>query len=319
MQAVPALRVLSIVRVVRLLKFAQASQQLYTILTTMVLTMKTLSDLFLVLIVSICLYGIAMVSLIGKSKELQDIKLGPEGDETVQDRFGNTISAMFSLFELMTLEGWIHVYRPLVVRRLWVFAPVALFIICFTWGMLNLVTAFVIEENMQCKVDLDAVEEERMVRTLHKDLRKVQKIVEEKLGALGNDLTYEMFESFLLKQEPVRRAFLHAGCSARSGRDIYEVFDWDCSGNHTVKEFFTGLNKLHDNSTQSSALWHFLAVRASADGNEILISRFNESFVAWRSDLVKRHAAIEKSLAQQEEALQAISKYCVPEPLHSPP
>merc|ERR1719262_1022899 len=92
------------------------------------------------------IYAIFATTAIGRNTAFDGVLI--QGD-TVKQRFGTVYRSMYSLFELMTLEGWDQVARPLVEEQPAVVIFVASFIMVFTFGMLNMVVAMVVEKTLE--------------------------------------------------------------------------------------------------------------------------------------------------------------------------
>jgi len=247
-----------------------------------------------------------MVSLVGKEKSFKDIRIGT-GQWTVDDYFGTTGRAMFSLFELLTLEGWDQVYRPLVRVKWWVFVLVSIFIVIFTYCMLNMVVAFIIQKNMECREELDKIHGTKVLRELEGEINTLLATFHRQKAG-GRKLTYEGFEACLFSQAPIRKAFAQLGCRPWNGIEIFQVLEGD--GYLTVDDFFESLGRLLKNKSDARALWHLLAVQATAGGQEKQIRQLAKSLSTWRDGLDRQRSAIENSLAEQDEAIKVLPTCC---------
>merc|ERR1719379_2839628 len=98
-----------------------------------------------IMIFGVFLYSIFATVIIGRNSVFDGVMIN--GD-TVDNRFGKVYRSMYSLFELMTLEGWEQVARPLVEKQPLTFLFIGSFILIFTYGMLNMVVATVVEKTL---------------------------------------------------------------------------------------------------------------------------------------------------------------------------
>merc|ERR1711879_1125209 len=94
------------------------------------------------MVFGLLLFSIFSVTIIGRNSAFDGVMIY---QDTVYDRFGTVYRSMYSLFELMTLEGWDRTARPLVERQPMILLFLALFIMIFTFGILNMVVALVVE------------------------------------------------------------------------------------------------------------------------------------------------------------------------------
>lgn len=309
-RAAPVLRALRLIRVVRLFKLLRYWQGLYAMVMSMTKTIKTLADVFVVLMTCFFLYATVMVTLIGRSKTFKDVKIG---ERTTADYFGSISTAMLTLFDLMILEGWVSVYRPLVSKQFWVFIPVSIFIVAFTFGMLNMIVAFIIDTNVESRREIDEVNEKKRLQTLREDLELLQED-SKKDGAFGGKLTYGKFEAILLSKAPVRQIFQGLGCETCNAREIFEVVDWDDTGRHTVSEFLESLLGMLTSDDTATASWHRLAANSIVKGHEWQISELENSFVTWRDVLDQHRSGMTVSLASQDEALSSLARFLDSQP-----
>merc|ERR1712151_32496 len=98
------------------------------------------------ILAGIFLSAVFTTSTIGRNKDLRRLQMGIA---TGEERFGSIPDSMYSLFELMTLEGWENVGRPLVKAEPAFAIFLFLFIMVFTFGMLNMVVAMVVEKTIE--------------------------------------------------------------------------------------------------------------------------------------------------------------------------
>merc|ERR1740123_1987566 len=105
--------------------------------------MKSMCFLVSAMTFGVLLYAIVAANMIGKNSAFDGVMIH---EDTVYDRFGTVGQAMYSLFELMTLEGWDQVARPLVEAQPLTIFFIGSFIVIFTFGMLNMIVAMVVEK-----------------------------------------------------------------------------------------------------------------------------------------------------------------------------
>ncbi len=73
--------------------------------------------------------------------------------------FGDLGSSLFTLFQVMTIEGWPDIARPLMVQAPWAWAFFVVFILVSTFTVLNLFIAVVVNA-MQRQVAAELKHEE---------------------------------------------------------------------------------------------------------------------------------------------------------------
>lgn len=310
LQMMSVFRIVRLVRLIRLVKLIRLLQGLYVILSAMWNAVQTMSFLLAIMVFGLLIYSIFAVTLIGRNSALSEVRIN--GTDTVYDRFGTVFRAMYSLFELMTLEGWETVARPIVETEPWLFFFIASYIMIFTFGMLNMIVATVIEKTLHhTRIMSDNQRDEERER-MRKELHSVRRLFadgapKEKAGRL----TYEEFEKALQMHEPIAKMFGKMGISLYDAKELYTVLDWDDSGDLTIKEFLSGLQKLQDGVCSP---WDSLATHAIVRNNRNKISGLHEDIkkaseksTKWRQEAEQRAQVQEKALKDILVRLRALS------------
>jgi len=283
-------RIVRLVRLIRLIKLIRLLHGLYVILMAFWHAMQTMSFLLALMLFGLMIYAIFAVNLIGRNANLRHVRIN--GD-TVRDRFGTVYKSMYSLFELMTLEGWESVARPIVEELPYMFLFIASFIMIFTFGMLNMIVALVIEKTMHHSrmMSEHAMQAER--DHMADELVRVKTLFNsggQEAGA--GAITITEFETALRESEAVRKIFQNMGISLGDVRELYSVLDWDESGDLTVKEFLEGLQKLQDGAENpwDSLATHSIVRNIKGQATQIneRLSRQTISEEAWREELERR-------------------------------
>merc|ERR1719379_662719 len=111
------------------------------------------------------LFGILFVKILGKEAQSEDIKLW----------FGTLGGAMFTLFTIVTLEGWADIARAVWETEKWFMTFVILiFIMLCSFAVLNTVLAVIVEHTLGEAMD----GREEMVRKAQEELhRTVEKLL----------------------------------------------------------------------------------------------------------------------------------------------
>jgi len=189
---------------------------------------------------------------------------------------------------------------------------IASYIMIFTFGMLNMIVATVIEKTLHHTRMMSDSQRDEERKRMQKELHSVRKLFsdgapKEKAGRL----TYEEFETALKVHEPIREIFGKMGISLYDAKELYTVLDWDDSGDLTIKEFLSGLQKLQDGVCSP---WDSLATHAIVRNNRNKISSLHEELVQaseksarWRQEAEHRAQVQERALKDILTRLRALS------------
>merc|ERR1719362_1804055 len=302
LQVMSVFRIVRLVRLVRLVKLIRLLRGLYVIVLAMWHAMQTMSFLLAIMAFGLLIYSIFAVTLIGRNTNLDSVRIN--GTDTVYDRFGTVFRAMYSLFELMTLEGWEAVARPIVEEEPWLFLFIVSYIMIFTFGMLNMIVATVIEKTLHHTRMLSDSHQAEERRRMKEELIRIRTMFDESNQDAGSGkMTFEEFEAALKAHPPIREIFNKMGISLHDAKELYTVLDWDDSGDLTIKEFLSGISKLQDGVCSP---WDALATHAIVRNNRNKISELHADFTRSNEEAVHWRTNVEKRLEKQNEVLQDI-------------
>merc|ERR1719440_932547 len=114
------------------------------------------------------IYAIIATLFIGRNSSFDDVRIGL--DSNVEERFGKVYRSMYSFFELMTLEGWELVARPLVEKNPVCFLLIGSYILIFTYGLLNMVVATVVEKTLEQTQKMKEYETKKQMKSFAEEL-----------------------------------------------------------------------------------------------------------------------------------------------------
>merc|ERR1719191_2345298 len=156
--------VIPVLRLLRLLCIARLFGQLRLLLSSLLSSLGPLS--WIALFIGLWFYICACLCtvFIGRPDMLKDdqVKEAPK----LRAMFKDIRTSMYTLFEVMMMEGWIEVVRPLVGHRPFLVIFFLLFVFLSAFFLLNLVTSVVVDRTMQAKQ-----EDDENIESVQEDLR----------------------------------------------------------------------------------------------------------------------------------------------------
>lgn len=173
------LRTLRVFRVLRLVSVVPKMRRVVTALLTAIPGMASVMSILLVIFYVAAVMATQM--------------FGTIDDPHMQKLYGDIGSSMFTLFQLMTLEGWAEniaeptmVYHPMS----WIFF--VMFIIVTSFAVLNLFIGIIVDamnlmhdEEGDSRAHKDHSEEMALLRKVHREIGKLRADVDELKGAKG--------------------------------------------------------------------------------------------------------------------------------------
>ncbi|CAK9050558.1 unnamed protein product [Durusdinium trenchii] len=232
---VRGLRLFRLMRALRMLShFKIVWRLVYGLLTAV----QTIISMTMLIAVSLFIFACVAIELIAKDHQLQQ-------DETTRDilsgNFAGLPSTLLTLLQFVTLDDVADVYFPLIMAKPYLcafFFPILMFI---SVGLMNLVTASLVENAMQTAA-LEA-EEERL--KLKKKVKNALPSLIEIFHQLDADhsglITHDEVENVPVSILPPR--VLDSIC-VENMADIFDYLDVDGTGELTQMEFVEGLLNL---------------------------------------------------------------------------
>lgn len=95
--------------------------------------------------------------------------------------FGNIGIAMFTLFQIMTLEGWVFITEEVMKTSPWAWVYFISFILIVSYILINLIVGIIVS-SLREKVDdeIEISEEEESIEQLHKKIDEIKELLNAK-------------------------------------------------------------------------------------------------------------------------------------------
>mmetsp|Transcript_18890 Transcript_18890/g.36384 ORF Transcript_18890/g.36384 Transcript_18890/m.36384 type:complete len:638 (-) Transcript_18890:84-1997(-) len=268
------LQVLSLVQIVRFGRFLRALR-LFRVLKFMQNTVMTfwdsLAGLFyvaLIMVAGVWVCAIFMTQMVGRTR-LQHTDLG--GGYTASDRFGSIPRSIWTLFEIMTLELWQTTARPLVEAE-----PILAFFFCvyimvFTFGLMNMVVAVIVDYALVQAGRMFEVDVEIMQAEVAGDLKVMNDAFAE-CDVNDDKIVYksEFVEAVNNSTGALAECLERLGIPTQDAMTLFDILDSDVSGGIEIAEFLDGCARVLG---ASDPKWDGLATHAIAVG---LAKQFQE-------------------------------------------
>jgi len=203
--------------------------------------------------------AIFMTSAVGQS-ELSELDLGGISGA---DRFGTVARSMYSLFELLTLENWQLVGRPLVSEQPAMALFFFVYIMIFTFGFLNMVVAVVVERTMAHARLLDSVSTDVLRQQATKQLEFMshafRKCDTNDDGMVDRDEFESSMDCLSGPQKALVQCFERLGIPTGDALMLFDILDADASGELSLQEFLQGCARVLG---ANDPVWDQLATHA---------------------------------------------------------
>jgi voltage-gated sodium channel len=140
-----ALSVLRALRILRAFRLISAVPAMRSIVEALVKSLPGLSSIMLLLSLVFYVFAVMATKLYG---------------DTNSEEFGTLGAAMFSLFQVMTLEGWPDIVNGVLEHHRWALLFFIPFMMLSTFTVLNLFIALIVDSMQKLhKIEIEAVDE----------------------------------------------------------------------------------------------------------------------------------------------------------------
>lgn len=225
------LRVARVARVVRLLRFFK---KLWLLIIGVVDAMRTLVWALVLITIVIFIFGMFMARALGQTH-------GSE-DEYINELFGNLPKSMFTLFQVMTLEGWPTIVRTAIKVEPWIWCIFLLFLMLTTFSIMNVIVAVIVESTLEQADDHKSDALKRHEVELREAGEKITKVFNASDADGDGQITKEEFMNALQRQD-VHAYLQDVGIDVRQAENLFEILDYDDSGSLDAQEFTSGVLK----------------------------------------------------------------------------
>ncbi|CAJ1354683.1 unnamed protein product [Effrenium voratum] len=229
-----SLRVLRVLRVARVLRLLRFFKPLWLLVIGAFDAMRALLWAWVLISILIYIFAILLTRTVGFAH-----KETPE----IEQYFGNLLLSSFTLFQVMTLEGWGSVARLAMSVEPWVWGIIFVsFLLITTFSIMNMIVSVIVDSTLEAALDqkLQAMRDKEYQTTMA--AVKVDEVFRRADGNGDGHITKEELMEALLKPD-VRLYLREVGIDITNAEFIFDVIDHDGSGELEYKEFAMGLVK----------------------------------------------------------------------------
>jgi len=279
LRVIGLLRIIRLIRLVRVVRLIRMFRALYVTVMAFKEALSGLVYICIIMVGGVYVCAIFMTAVVGRS-ELSELELGGISGA---ERFGSILRSMYSLFELMTLEGWQLVGRPLVQAEPAMAVFFFAYIMIFTFGLLNMVVAVVVEKTLLQAKRLEKMEHEIVQQEAAKQLELMRDaFVECDINHDGMIDREEFAESMTRgsnghtdtnNQSALAACFERLQIPTDDALTLFDILDSDASGELSMTEFLNGCARVMG---ATDPLWDQLATHALVLGLKKQFQEFQQ-------------------------------------------
>merc|ERR1712008_187192 len=238
LEAWAVVRVLRQLRVARVFRLLQFFHELWLLVAGVVDALRTLIWAWVLIVMILYSFGVFLTGSLGPFQTAVTCEGSPS--IKLEDLFGSIHMSMFTLFSIMTMNNWGDIAWCTMEAESWTWIVFVLFLLCTSFGMLNMVVAVTIESTLeratkQRKEGLAKSETERR--------EAIAQVVDLFAFSDSNNDGHVTRQEFLsaLTDTNVMRKLLAIGIDIRKARNLFDILDYDSSGSLDLREFVHGM------------------------------------------------------------------------------
>lgn len=247
-------RMLRLLRLVRLFKVMKMSRNLWLLVQGFIESFSTLCWVSFLILFVIYAYSCLFRILVDCGKDYatwNDCSM----------LFGTMPKAMFTLFQMLTLESWsMLIARPLIEVNPALLVAIISFLLLTTFGLLNIIVGVVVENTLSvAKQNMD-LQTKRAERQLFKELELLRTVFEEAdVDGSGTMDKREFCE--ICNTISVRRALQRMGVPLDQSETLFDIIDSNKTGEVTFPDFVEGVKNVRGVPTNLDMKTMIVAVR----------------------------------------------------------
>eukprot|EP00392_Amoebophrya_sp_AT5.2_P002629 g2634.t1 len=240
MRAVSVLRIfrlLRLMRVLRLIRLFRFLRELVLLANGIIGSFRALLWTGVLLCVALFICGMFLTRLIGQDDDTFH-------GEHVKLYFGTLMGSFFTLFQIMTLEGWAKIAREVMDDV----PALAIFFICFilltNMAIFNLVTAIIVDNVVECSKDMEEEKQLKEQEDRMEQLAMIRQLYHE-MDTDGNGLM-----SWKELEQAPEHACMMAFGNACSKEELFRMLDVEGEGEIVIDDLVRAAMRVRD-SVQS--------------------------------------------------------------------
>lgn len=240
-----AIRALRVIRLVRLVRMFTAFRELWLLTGGLINSVKALSWVGLVIFMLIYVCGIICTAEIGQNDETYAIGPSYNGEDwPYKQYFGSVFKSMFTLFQVLTLDGWADdIVRHVVYRQPLLGAFFIGFILLTSFGLMNVVIGIIVENTLAAAQVVDKRKEEKQAKSRKATVEQLVSILERSDASRSGLISIEELRA-ANQSVIVQKKFESIGLKFEEVEHIFGLLDVDRSGRIELIRFENACREL---------------------------------------------------------------------------
>lgn len=289
LKVLSVLRVVRMARLARLVRLLKIFKQLWLIVSGLAQSMKTLGWVSILLVLLIYVCAIFLTMQIGHAPEIYQEYKKLSGGWDHEEFFGTVARSMYTLFQILTLEGWASgIVRHVMSNQPGMVIFFLLYLLCTTFGLLNLVVGIIVENTLASARNNEEKVKQQQEKERKRILEHLHEIFDYAEKTKKNEITKESFMACLKRPEVSKKLKL-IDLPMSEAEELFKVLDSDNQGTLDIEEFIGGC----------------LRLKGSAKSKDLLNVQIQVECLAKKMD------DLEETLSEKERKMDALEKVTI--------
>lgn len=311
MRMMQVLRALRLVKLIRMVRTIPMFRIFWTLIRGLMDSGRTLLWTGIILFAVLYVFAVFGVFLIGKSEAFDEDEVAKHIAETY---FGDVPKAFITLFQVLTLDSWATISRPMMAHSDFI-APFFIFYILVAVLCLgNLITAVIINNSNEKSAQDQELRAREMRDEKNKEIDSLKDIFQE-IDADGSGLLSkeEYDEALYTDRGGVAAKFTLLGIPEDERNEVFDLLDTG-SGEISIEMFAQGLRdmqgdaKAKDSFTICKKVSH---INKNLGNLSVRLKRQQENADELRKEINEAHRQMGGLLVELREVMHFLA-FCVP-------
>lgn len=290
------LRTLRLMRLGRAVKQYEMFQDMWQLMKGIQDSIETLFWTYVMIFVVCFFFAILATELIGQGSH-----------PMARERFGTMAKSMTTLFQIMTLDSWTGIVRPIAAEEPWVIWFFVFFISIGTFVLMNLIVAVIVENAFDTGNMEQAEQAQKAAEKRDKELMELK----EMFRMLDKDESGSLTKMELIKASRERKVIQKLQSLDLMPKDLiaaWEILD-DGDGELSVDEFVDGFRKLKGEAKAKDIIRlqkEQLVLRSSIEDLDVTLNEAKQKLVDIRDQIGKTSGDVEAFRRTMNRAKAAV-------------
>lgn len=247
------LRTLRLIRLARAVRLRPAFKEMWQLLSGLMDSAETLFWTYVMFCCVLYFFAVMATTMIGKNGKFKN-------NELAQEYFGDVLLSMLTLFQVMTLDSWTGIMRPLMEVQPWIVWFFIAFISVAVFLLLNLVTAVIVENAFERSKHDEADLAKAMEAQKEAEIEELRNLFWDMDLDGSGFITRDELDDAVSTKRLIRQKLRSIDIHMKDLDALWEALD-DGDGLLDVEEFVGGMRRLKGEAKAKDILRLFREVR----------------------------------------------------------